>query len=93
MWVERGRVDTRIRILIGGRVRRIHGRGGRRAPVACVVRRQRRGRGQLARAHSHGGLGSRAVARSGGGTARAASGSAHQFGRQATASAAGGQRR
>lgn len=80
VWVERRRVDARVRVLVGGRVWRVHGRGGRRAPVAGVVRRQRRGCGQLARAHGYGGLGTSAVARSGGGTARAAAGGAHNVG-------------
>jgi len=82
MRVERRRVDARVRVLVGGRVRRVHGRGGRRAPVvASVVRRQRRGRGQLTRAHGHGGLGTGAVARAAGragrGAARAAARGAH----------------
>jgi len=90
--VERRRVDARVRVLVGGRVGRVHGRGGRRAPVAGVVRRQRRGRGQLTRAHGHGGLGTGAVAGHRG-AARAAAGGAHHVGRQAAAPAAGGQRR
>lgn len=91
--VERRRVDARVRVLVGGRVRRVHGRGGRSAPVAGVVRRQRRGRGQLTRAHGHGGLRTGAVARSGGGATRAATGGAHHVGRQAATPTAGGQRR
>lgn len=93
MRVKRRRVNARVRVLIGGRVRRVHGRGGRRAPVTGVVWRQRRGRGQLTRAHGHGRLGTRTVARSDRGAARAAAGSAHHVGRQATAPAAGCQRR
>jgi len=54
--------------------------------VAGVVRRQRRGRGQVARAHGHRGLGTgvavaRPAADSGGGTTRAAPGGAHNIGR------------
>lgn len=94
MRVERRRVYARVRVLVGGRIRRVHGRGGRRAAVAGVVRRQRRGRGQLTRAHGHGGLGTGAVAHpSGRGTARATPGGAHDVGRQASAPATGGQRR
>lgn len=93
MRVERRRVNARVRVLVGGRVRRVHGCGGRRAPVTGVVWRQRRGRGQLTRTHGHGRLGTRTVARSYGGTARAAAGGAHHVGRQTTAPATGSQRR
>lgn len=81
--VERRRVDAGVRVLVRGRVRRVHCCGGRRAAMAGVVRRQRGGRGQLARAYGHGGLGTGAVARhtTCGGTARATAGGTHDVGR------------